>query len=52
MNDENEIIEKVKIEIEKIQPFMMSEGGILEFVKYYFTNGINNAYLRRKLWRN
>lgn len=34
MNNENEIIKKVKIEIEKIQPFMMSEGGILEFVKY------------------
>lgn len=29
-----EIIEKIKIEIEKIQPFLMSEGGFLEFIKY------------------
>ena len=34
MNDENVIIEKIKNEIAKIQPFMLSEGGILEFVKY------------------
>lgn len=29
-----EIIKKIKEEIENLQPFMMSEGGILEFVKY------------------
>lgn len=31
---EKEIIEKIETEIAKIQPFMMSEGGILEFIKY------------------
>lgn len=31
---EEEIIERVKEEIEKLKPFLMSEGGILEFVKY------------------
>ena len=35
---EKEIIEKINNEIEKIQPFLMSEGGIIEFVKY--ENGI------------
>ena len=28
------IIEKINNELEKIQPFLMSEGGIIEFVKY------------------
>ncbi len=32
MNEE--IIEKIKKEIEKIQPFLLSEGGGIEFVKY------------------
>ena len=29
-----EIIKKIKEEIENIQPFLMSEGGFVEFVKY------------------
>ena len=29
-----EIIEKIMIELDKIQPFLMSEGGMIEFVKY------------------
>jgi len=43
MNDENVIIEKIKNEIAKIQPFMLSEGGILEFIKY--ENGIAYVHL-------
>lgn len=43
MESEEKIIEKIKNEIAKIQPFMMSEGGILEFVKY--ENGIVYVYL-------
>ena len=31
---DNEIIEKIEVEIEKIKPFLMSEGGLIEFVKY------------------
>lgn len=31
---EEEIIERVKIELEKIRPFLMSEGGDVQFVKY------------------
>lgn len=29
-----EIIKKIMIELDKIQPFLMSEGGMIEFVKY------------------
>lgn len=29
-----EIIKKINEEIENIQPFLMSEGGFVEFVKY------------------
>lgn len=43
MENEEKIIEKIKNEIVKIQPFMMSEGGILEFVKY--ENEIVYVYL-------
>lgn len=32
--NEEQIIKEIEMEISKIQPFMMSEGGILEFVKY------------------
>ncbi len=32
--NENETIEKIKNELDKIQPFLMSEGGGIEFVKY------------------
>ena len=31
---EEEIIEKIKFELDKIKPFLMSEGGGIEFVKY------------------
>lgn len=31
---EEEIIERVKIELEKMRPFLMSEGGDVQFVKY------------------
>ena len=30
----NEIIEKINEQIDKIRPFIMSEGGSLEFVKF------------------
>ena len=33
MTDE-EIIQKIQYELDKIQPFLMSEGGAVEFVKY------------------
>lgn len=29
-----EIIKRIKEELENIQPFLMSEGGFVEFVKY------------------
>ena len=29
-----EIIEKIKFELDKIRPFLISEGGGIEFVKY------------------
>lgn len=32
--NENGTIEKIKNELDKIQPFLMSEGGGIEFVKY------------------
>ena len=35
---DKEIIEKIMIELDKIQPFLMSEGGMVEFVNY--ENGI------------
>ena len=34
MNGNEEIIEKIKYELDKIQPFLMSEGGSVEFVRY------------------
>ena len=40
---EKEIIQNIETEIAKIQPFMMSEGGILEFIKY--ENGIVYVHL-------
>ncbi len=33
MSDER-IIEKIKYELDKVRPFLMSEGGNIEFVKY------------------
>lgn len=33
MNNE-EVITKIKEELDKIQPFLMSEGGAVEFIKY------------------
>ena len=30
----DEIIKKINEELENIQPFLMSEGGFVEFVKY------------------
>lgn len=33
MTDE-EVIQKIQYELDKIQPFLMSEGGAVEFVKY------------------
>ncbi len=32
--ENEEIIEKIKYELDKVQPFLMSEGGAVEFVKY------------------
>ena len=32
--ENEEIIEKIKYELDKIQPFLMSEGGAVEFIKY------------------
>ena len=40
--DNDLIIEKIYEEIDKIQPFLMSEGGMMEFVK--FEDGI--LYIR------
>ena len=34
MNEKNEIIEKIKEQIEMIKPFIINEGGILEFEKF------------------
>lgn len=31
---EEQIIEKIKFELDKIRPFLASEGGGIEFVKY------------------
>ena len=31
---EEEIVEKIKQEIEKIKPFLLADGGSIEFVKY------------------
>ncbi len=31
---DEQIIQKIKDELDKIQPFLMSEGGSVEFVKY------------------
>lgn len=33
MTDE-QVIEKIKLELDKIKPFLMSEGGDINFVKY------------------
>lgn len=33
MNNE-EVVAKIKEELDKIQPFLMSEGGAVEFIKY------------------
>lgn len=33
MNDEK-IIERIKEELDNVRPFLMSEGGYVEFVKY------------------
>jgi len=33
MNNE-EVVTKIKEELDKIQPFLMSEGGAVEFIKY------------------
>ena len=33
MNEE-EIIQKIQHELDKIQPFLMSEGGSVEFIRY------------------
>lgn len=32
--ENEEIIEKIKYELDKVQPFLMSEGGAVEFIKY------------------
>ncbi len=40
--DNKEIIKRIKEQINKIQPFLASEGGMVEFVK--FENGI--AYVQ------
>ncbi len=32
--NKDEIIEKIKFELDKIKPFLMSEGGGIDFVKY------------------
>ncbi len=34
MDKKEETIKRIKEEIDKIQPFLMSEGGGIEFVKY------------------
>ena len=34
INMTENIIEKINIEIEKIKPFILNEGGTIEFVKY------------------
>ena len=42
MNNE-EIIKKIKAEIEKIKPFLLADGGSIEFVK--FEDGILDIHL-------
>ena len=34
MDEEKEIETKIRAVIDKIKPFLMSDGGIIEFVKY------------------
>ena len=34
MQKDNDIIDRIKVVIEKIRPFIVNDGGNLEFVKY------------------